>query len=112
MPDRMPGPSVSPETLVQMQALVTQYERDLAARPNDPLVAEALAGTRRNLEKALAVTGQRLPEPDLRNDFERRRDDLDLYSDALLERDDIDPEIRAAMAQAAAAVRRRHGRGS
>jgi hypothetical protein len=112
MPGQVPGPSISPELLAGLNDLVTYYEREAAARPNDPAAAELAATTRANLTKAMAQTGQQLPEPDTRNDFERRRDDLDAYCDDLLKRDNIDPEIRAAMAQAAADVRRRHGRGS
>jgi hypothetical protein len=112
LPDQMPGPRVSPEFLTTMHDLAARFEREAAARPNDTTAAELAATTRANLTKAMAQTGATLPEADARNDFERRRDDLDAYCDDLLKRDDIPAEIREGMAQAAAAVRRRHNRGS
>ena len=110
-PGQMPGPSISPELLATMHDLVTHYEREAAARPNDHATAELAATTRANLTKAMAQTGQTIAPVDTRNDFERRRDDLDAYCDDILKREDIPAEIREAMAQAAADVRRRHWRG-
>jgi hypothetical protein len=111
-PGQIPGPSISAEFLATLHDLAARFEREAAARPHDPVAAELAASTRANLTRAMAQTGATLPEPDLRNDFERRRDELDTYCDDILKRDDIDPEIRVSMAQAAAGVRRRYGRGS
>ena len=113
VPDqRMAPPSVSPEVLASMQALIAQCQREVIERPADPLPRELLVITQNNLDRALAKTGQQVPSPDTRNEFERRRDETDDYVNGLLDREDIPAEIREAMAKAAADVRRRHGRGN
>jgi len=109
---RMPAPRVSEKLLTGMNDLVQRLERDLAANPTDRATREVLEVTKANLAKALATTGQTLAPPDTRNEFERRRDDLDRYVDDLIKSGAIPDEMREAMAQSAAAVRRRHGRGS